>query len=165
MWFTRHLPIFGHFSHFFADPWHAGANLATFATKLQAHVCNSVDFDIPEGLRWHTAGSRGTCQKHAIFGHFSHFFTDPWHVGANLTNLPTKLLAHTGNSVDFDIPEGLRWHTAGSRGTCQKHAIFGHFSLIFTNSWHVGANLTNLPMKLSAHVRNCVQYHVPEGLR
>ena len=98
------------------------------------------------------------------FWSFFTLFRGSWQIGANLTNLPTKLLAHAGNSVYFDIPEGLRWHTAGLRGTCQKHAIFGHFSLIFTNSWHVGANLTNLPMKLSAHVRNCVQYHVPKEI-
>ena len=156
MWFKRNCPIFGHFSYISADPWHVGANLANLPTKLLAHAGNSVYFDTPEGLRWHTAGSRGTCQKHAIFGHFSYIFTDPWHAGANLATFATKLQAHVCNSVDFDIPEGLRWHTAGSRGTCQKHAIFGHFSYIFTNSWHVGANLTKIPTKLLAYVGNCV---------
>ena len=122
-WFTRHLQICGQFSHFFTDSRHVGANLTNLPTKLLAHVCNSVNFDIPEGLRWHTTGSRGTCQKHAIFGHFSHFFTDSRHVGANLTNLPTKLLAYVCHSVNFDIPEGLRRHTASSGGSPRKHAF------------------------------------------
>ena len=54
-------------------------------------------------------------------------------VEANLALLDTKLLVHAGNSVYFDIPEGLRWHAAGSRGTVQKHAIFIHFHEFMAN--------------------------------
>ena len=111
----------------FANSLLVEANLALLDTKLLVHAGNSVYFDIPEGLRWHAAGSRDILQKHAIFGHFSYIFADAWHPGANLATFATKLLVHVYNSVDFDIPEGLRWHAAGSRGTCQKHAIFGHF--------------------------------------